>query len=307
MATWSYEGQGSFAFTSLTDTVKDPTTLFTATKADIQADLRSAHIINTDTTIPPRNILMEASLKAAIHFGKTTDIVVSHGAYGAIDNEQQRTYYLAVRASKYLSFHVGRFLPAYGIYLDDHTSLIRGSLGFGQGQESINLSSHFETETVQTTLTKVFGQDVNLESATGRFAYSSDSLDRYIIRTALKPNSKSIVGFSGLVDSGRRLAGLFAQYAPFKYLYLMAQYDSERIMEGDIRSGRNIYFLRAGSEVYRGVTLGLDLSAEKSDIIQRNRIESFIHLLPTPHVSFRFGARVEGDQINLIGTTHLWL
>jgi hypothetical protein len=307
LSTFSYEGQGSFAFHPATDKVTDPTGLFNLVTADIQGDARSVHIISSDSKIARQDILMEASFKAAFHIGKTTDIVISHGTYGRVDNEQQRNYYLAVRTSKYLSLSFGRFLPAYGLNLDDHTALIRGPLGFGEGQESINFSVHFEDDNFQTTATKVLGTDLEATSTPGKLSYESDVNDRYIVRSAVKLSPKSLVGVSGLIDARKRYAGLFASYAPFHYLYLLAEYDNERYMEGGVYSARNLYFIRAGSEVYRGITLGLDISSEKSDIIQRQRTEAFVYLMPTPHLSLRFMARHENEQTNFIGMAHIWL
>jgi len=307
LSTVSYEGQGSFGFTPLTDKVADPTGLFNLITADLQADARSVHIVSTDSQKPRRDILMEASVRAAFHVGKTTDIVISHGTYGRVDNEQQRNYYLALRTSKYLSISFGRFLPAYGINLDDHTAITRSSLGFGEGQESINLSVHFEDENFQTTFTKVLGQDIEATSKPGTLSYQGDIVDRYIVRSAVKLGSKALAGFSGLIDARKRDAGLFASYAPFRYLYVLAEYDNERVMEGGVYSGRNLYFARAGSEVFRGVTLGLDISGEKSDIITRQRLDAFLYLMPTPHLSMRLMGRKEGEQTNFIGMLHLWI
>lgn len=305
LATWSYEGQGSFLFTPMTDKIKDPTGLFNLVTADLQADVRSVHIFSK--ALPRRDILMELAVKAAFHVGKTTDIVISHGAYGDPDNVQQRQYYLQMRLSRYLQMSFGRFLPAYGLNLDDHTALTRGGLGFGQGQESINLAVHFETETFQTSLTKVMGTSLETKSGPGQLSYETDVRDRYILRTGVKHGKNLNLGVSFLTDAMQRYAGVYGSYAPWKYLYLLFEYDNVRRMLDGTEGLSNLGLLRLGSELYRGVTLGLDLSSEKSDIVTRQRIGAHLYLMPTPHLSLRAEARREGDETNFIVMAHIWL
>jgi hypothetical protein len=105
----------------------------------------------------------------------------------------------------------------------------------------------------------------------------------------------------------QRYVGVYGSYAPWKYLYILAEYDNVRRMLDGTEGLSNLGLLRFGSEVYRGVTLGLDLSGEKSDIIDRQRIGAFFYLMPTPHISLRFEARHEYDQTNFIGMAHVWL
>jgi hypothetical protein len=105
----------------------------------------------------------------------------------------------------------------------------------------------------------------------------------------------------------QRYFGLYGSYAPFRYLYILAEYDNVRRMLDGTEGLSNLGLLRLGSEVYRGVTIGLDLSSEKSDITDRQRIGAFVYLMPTPHLSIRFEARQEQDQTNFIGMAHIWL
>jgi hypothetical protein len=159
----------------------------------------------------------------------------------------------------------------------------------------------------QTTVTKVLGTNLDTKSGPGQLSYETDTRDRYILRSGIKHGKNLNLGVSFLTDAMQRYFGLYGSYAPFRYLYILAEYDNVRRMLDGTEGLSNLGLLRLGSEVYRGVTIGLDLSSEKSDITDRQRIGAFVYLMPTPHLSIRIEARQEQDQTNFIGMAHIWL
>lgn len=311
ISTFSYEGQGSFMGMPWTDDFKDPTGLLTTLKADVQADFRSVHVSTQVPGLPEpivQDIHMESTFKGAIHVGKTTDLVFSRGLYGNNRDLEDRVYYLAVRSSKYLTFQFGRFLPAFGIMLDDHTAITRGPLGLGQGNEALNLAVHFEDENFQTTFTKVFGEDVVLTSDVSGVSYESEVQDRYVLRSGVKWTTKFVTGVNLLYDERTRIVGGYLLWAPIKdRIYFMGEADVVQRLTETTKTQSLTYFTRTGSEIFRGMTVGLDLSGEDTDTQKRRITGLYAQFFPTTHLEVKAESRTEGEVKSFIIMVHAWI
>lgn len=309
----SYEGQGGFLFTDKTDNIKDPTGLFNVLKADFQADLRRISFWEERPELTQTNIMMEASLKAALHIGKVLTLTGSAGYYGQWKEPENRVYYADVRTSKFLTFTLGRFLPNYGIMLDDHTAFTRQGLGFGEGNETLNAAVNFENELVQATLTRVISAEVLTFDKEGpRYEEDPDVLNRIVLRSAIKWNQRLVTGLSALYDPTHSMAGIFALGTPIKnYLYLLGEFDWQRVGRSPETVDTLVYLLRVGSEPIRGVTLGLDLSGRSIKAVEavedRMRVGGFLQVFPTAHVEFKFESRWEEGEVKLLLMSHVWL
>ena len=82
--------------------------------------------------------LMQNDVELALGTEEVT-FAATYGRYGddGTPPESRRNYVLW-RPSPYFSARAGRFFPAYGLGIPDHTAATRGPLGFGEGKESVN-------------------------------------------------------------------------------------------------------------------------------------------------------------------------
>ena len=300
-------------FTDRTDRITDPTGLFAGVRADVQADLRRVSIWMEQPVLTQTNIMMEASVKAAVHIGKFLTLVGSGGYYGDFEETENRVYYADIRTSKYLTFTVGRFLPAFGILLDDHTAMTRQSLGFGQGQETLNTAVTFENEIFQGTLTRVISaESVEFGKDGPSYEEDADIQNRLVLRSMVKWGQKFATGVSALYDPTNLMGGLFLLGSPIKdYLYTLAEVDWKRSGSEPNTVTTLTWFTRIGSEPIRGVTIGLDLSGqtfEAFETVERTtRVGGFLQVFPTAHVELKLEGRWEGERQMLLLMSHLWL
>lgn len=69
-----------------------------------------------------------------------------------------RRHYVGYRPQDELSFRVGRFMPAYGINLPDHTVVTRRDLKWDEGGEAYNLEGAWLGKNMDFFMTVVFGR-----------------------------------------------------------------------------------------------------------------------------------------------------
>lgn len=310
--TISWEGAGSVLGLSALDEWKDPTGLFSQVKADFGADWRSVTFQQMQTEVPQerQTIPMQLDGHLAVHIGKTTDLVIGYGQYGPEGSMESRTHYGQFRLSRYLSLRGGRFLPAYGLNIDDHTAFIRSGLGFSQGREALALEAHFETESLMLTMTRVFGETVNIMESNRSWTFNSETREGLALRSGVKLGTQYLVGASLYHDQTRDVGGIFLSAAPIKkWLYVLAEADYERRkVEDGPSTAKKVGFLRIGSEVYRGIVLGLDAQIENTEASKRQRYSLWFQFMPLPHLELRVeGRREETGVTTALLMSHVWL
>ena len=308
---FGWEGAGSLAGWSGFDEWKEPTGLFQTLKADLQADYRSVTFEQFGGAAGNRQTIpMQLDATVALHIGKTTDIVASYGKYGPDESLESRVHYLQLRMSRFLSFRAGRFLPGYGLNIDDHTAWIRSGLGFSQGREALAMEAHYEDEIGMTTFTRIMGETVQITESNKAWSFESEQRGAMAIRSALKIGSRHTIGASGYHEEKRRSYGIFAATAPIRdWLYLLGELDRTlaRDNTGRTTDQRYLAFLRIGSGVYRGVALGSDFQYERAPQLSRQRYSLWTQFILVPHLELRLEGRREREITTGLAMVHLWL
>ncbi len=163
MSTWGFEGEERFLYTI-------PTTSTLALGGDVRwLNLRDD---------PPkgnykeRSIWMQRDFEAAVTVGKFT----VDGTLGVEDPKLDgnlefisRRHYLLYQAAEAVTLRAGRFYPNFGIYVPDHSSVIRRGLGWDQGQETYNLEAGYQSDRWNYFATAIFGRidDPNIKREKG--------------------------------------------------------------------------------------------------------------------------------------------
>jgi hypothetical protein len=304
--TWTWEDAGSFAGIKALDSWKDPTGVFSELTTDLQAEYRSVTFRSQVPGAEPltQTIPMERAIHAAFHVGKLTDLVISYGQYGTLLEAESRTHYLQVRLSPYLSLRGGRFMPAFGLAIDDHTALTRARLGFAQGNEALAVAAHYEDDIWVTDLTRVVGQDVTIIETNKRWVFDSPTREGMAFRSGIKFSGRHSAGVSAYHDEGRDAYGLWVSSSPIrKWLYVLAEVDEQRT----IFDRTKIAFMRVGSEIYKGVVMNLDINAVRTELETRTRYGLGAQLILVPHIELRIEARREDETQTYMLMSHAWL
>lgn len=141
LSTWSYENEALFLHGALKPD-KMPKAV------NIGGDVRVLQSHRESKTVREgRYILMQAQVEAAVTAGPLTAVA----AYGEPDRNNHiqggfQRFYLMANATENLQFRVGRFLPAFGINLPQHTYPTRGPLGFGYDSQRNTVEAQWSAE-----------------------------------------------------------------------------------------------------------------------------------------------------------------
>lgn len=205
LSTWKSPGEERFAY------AMSPSELIT-----LGGDFRSALFRQDRATVHSTQILlMHADVEAGLTLGKFTAV-----ATAGIDNHASplsRRHYLVYRATDDLSLRAGRFLPAFGINVENHSIATRKGIGRNQASETYNLEAAWTGEKLDAFVTAVFGRpDSPSLGAESGFAVSGGWLfdERFKVGMSYYYGSRDI--------SKRHLVGPYAilGFTPHFYLLL---------------------------------------------------------------------------------------
>ncbi len=222
---------------------------------ELGIDARPSHL-NFDTGGPStsRDFFMTLDLLAAYRTGGWT-------LYGELGREplaqgakiDSYEYWVGHQGPKGFGFRVGRFVPAYGIRLADHTAYTRGALGFDYYDQvyGLELSHSDEHRLLQMTVSPGLADSILHDD--GRRAFSTTGR----FQTDLSPRTALVV--SGFYRDASRLVarngagGVAFGFAPSAHVSVWSQADT-RFQQG---TGGAAYTLlnETGVEVYRGLWL----------------------------------------------------
>ena len=122
------DGEQAFLYGALGDALGD---------ARLGVALRPSHLrFGFPGGSADRNLLMQADLQAAYRRGALT-LYADIGRHPEGDGGELGSYehWVSYQAASGLTVRAGRFLPAYGVKLADHTSFNRRTLGFGESDQ----------------------------------------------------------------------------------------------------------------------------------------------------------------------------
>lgn len=258
---------------------------------ELGIDLRPSHLeAESGGFETSRDLLMNADVTAALRHGGFT----LYGAFGRQPRGDDPRYasfehWVGYQKEGGIGVRAGRFLPAYGIRLADHTAFTRSSLELDNDDQlyALELSWNGERQLVQLSVGPGRADDVGDSErsafvATGRF-----QLD-------LRPNLVLVA--SGLyrdaskLDPGRSALGLAAGVAPIRRLTLLVQGDARfRDAAGGSQTAYTLLGL-AAFELYRGVWLQVSpqlLTAYGDSSGGVSRFSAGLNLLPRTHFNLQ--------------------
>lgn len=196
---------------------------------DLGLDLRPARLaFDTEGAHDSRGLLMTADLLAAYR---------AHGftVYGELGREplpegskiDSYEHWVSYQTERGLGLRVGRFLPAYGIRLADHTALTRGPLGFDVYDQvyGLELSRSSQRSLVQVTLSP--GRAESLVHDDGRRAFTATG------RLQWDFGPRSVLVVSGLFRDASTLVprggagGLAYGLAPTSHVSVWSEVDAQ--------------------------------------------------------------------------------
>lgn len=218
-------------------------------------DLRPSHLdIEAPGFSTTRNLLMNAELTAAMQHGSWT-------FYGSVGRQPRGNdprvasfeHWISYKTQRGLGVRAGRFIPAYGVKLADHTSFTRASLGLDNDRQVYGLELSFTgaRHLVQMSAGPGFADSVDEEAtraftATGRWQF--DLRPRVVlVASGLFRDASDLSPQSGAT-------GLALGIAPTSRLTLWTQVDA-RFREGTESGTAYTLLADAGFEAYRGVWL----------------------------------------------------
>lgn len=282
VSTWGYEGE-------------EKTLYWIPTNENFAmgGDLRWLSIRDKSPTASrERSINMQRDLEIAVIFKKFTAAIT-----GGIQNKTtepseteflSRRHYLVYQQSDKLGFRLGKFYPAFGLYIPDHNTVIRRGLGFDQNMESYNLESAWQNEKWNLFGTLIAGRpdDQKLKREKG-----------LALTAAYNPNEKIKVGGSyyyGETDEIiRHLVGPYGIFGFSDKIFLLAQMNLVRAFPYTAQESSlgMVDYLRLDYEAWKGVHFYLTQELSQMDLKEgKTRTDTWglgFQFFPRPHLEFQ--------------------
>ena len=223
-------------------------------------DLRPAHLdVESEGFESTRDFLMNADLTAAAAVGRWT-------FYGQVGRQPRGSdarvasfeHWVSFKAGSGLGVRAGRFLPAYGVKLADHTSFNRASLDLDNNRQVYGLELSFTgaRHLVQVSAGPGFADSVDearLRAFTATARWQIDLRPRVVlVASGLFRDASDLTTSNGAL-------GLALGLAPAKRFTLWTQADArfrerEELFDGAVPGGTAYTLLAdAGFEAYPGV------------------------------------------------------
>jgi hypothetical protein len=241
-----------------------------------------------------REFLMQADAELAVEAVPGLWLDVSGGYYGPQRDREWRRGYALLTPLPELSLRAGRFFPAYGLAVPDHTTATRRGAGFDEGGETYNLELNAHSRWGEVVLTNTLAGDEQLTLSprgyTARAAQPGTAL-----RGTVYVSSHAYLGASYWAHTAAEqrllVAGPFAAWAPARWLYLLAEADRRIVTSDAMVLPVDVTYELLGAELVRGVHLRL---THEYDAGQRYGVG--LQLLPVPHTELLAQAKWQDDQ-----------
>jgi hypothetical protein len=298
MASWAIEGEATeFG-------------LFKSRVFDVGGDARYLSYANSKAQNSSLKALeIEGSAKVG-----TIRLNGTIGQYG-IENKQvgYRRSGLSIRITQKIDFKVGRFVPAYGLGINQHIRWIKSRLGLGQGRELFSAEVYYRNRMIKSFLTwsrpriEIFGSDE------GKYVFLSDSTTTDILSGRISYISvKGLeVGSSLQLNSGNepfQRLGIFSRYSPHPAIYILSEFDYDRdLFVGYTRSG---FYPFLGFDIYAGLEYAHTFENAWNDL----GIFTGIDWMIRPRIEWQLMAEYQlfqnperENDYRIMSMIHLWL
>jgi hypothetical protein len=263
-------------------------------------DLRPSHLdVESSGQSTTRDFLMNADLTAALQHGGFT-------FYGSLGRQPRGNdtrvasyeHWVSYRTDKGFGIRAGRFLPAYGVKLADHTSFNRSTLDLDNNEQvyGLELSFNGDRHLVQVSAGPGFADSV--DDAEER-AFTASGRWQFDLRPRLVLAASGLFRDASDLGPQRGATGLALGLAPTSRLTLWAQADV-RFQDG---ASGNAYTLLAdvGFEAYRGVwvkftpQLRTAFGDTSAGVL---RLALGLNLLPRTHWNVLFNYYDDRDRVS---------
>lgn len=298
MSTWKYDNESSAshgAYEKLTGVSDNPSKILPG------ADIRTVHIEKKGFS---RFIVMQKEAELAIPLDDRLTLVGTVGEYSQGEKyiKEYRRHYILYNFNEYVSVRAGKFQPAYGLNIDDHTISTRQGLGFDQDNVSHNLELSAKNTLGEIILTPGVNKNTEVsETSEGRYKLVTE--EKIVnLRIAINIGQKSQAGFSGQIKQDDRLNGKIKKQFGFfsvnnltKNIYLMSD-NNWRVLDNTQAIKWHPYlFNLVGLELFKGFHVQLYYEQKNINSERGMRLQWF----PRPH--WEFSTIFENTSLGNVG------
>lgn len=213
-------------------------------------DYRRANVnLETDGVRYHRKFDMQLEGELALEPVKGLVVAGTVGLYGEEHRQEFRRAYGELRPMDELRVRAGRFLPAYGLNIDDHTDLARAATGLTQGRERIAVEAWTLLPYGELAISRTFGEDVEAD-ATLSDGYTVKEEPREEVYARAVGYLYDRYRFGGSVrwrESQLSAVAGHVELAPLEWAWLQTEIGSAALADGTLYSSSKI-----GVEPYRG-------------------------------------------------------
>jgi hypothetical protein len=218
-------------------------------------ELRPSRLdVDSDGFESTRNLLMNADLTAAMRLDRWT-LYAQIGRQPRGDDPRVASFehWVSYESGRGLGFRVGRFLPAYGVKLADHTSLNRASVGLDNNDQvyAVELSFNGSRHLVQASVGP--GRADSVDDDAER-AFTVSGRWQFDLRPRVALVTSGLYRGSSERSPASGAAGLAVGIAPTSRLTVWTQADA-RFREGVEGDPGFTFLAQASLEAYRGLWL----------------------------------------------------
>lgn len=306
MSTWSYSGEGRADWGLLSGLPED-----IQKYVNVGGDVRYVHMKIEEPVEFYDQFSMQNEAELALHTSSEVTFVSSIGSYGKRKSREFRRHYVLYKPSESVRFRLGRFFPAYGIMLSDHTIAVRRPLGFDQGRETYNAELSYLGSNFELNITSSIGEvgNIRAESEHGVRYMPENEASNYF-RAIYYINKKMLAGGSykfgrSRDDTINRQFGFHVSAALDKSLYGLFEIDKKL---SDFRQNdkpmTDVYsYAKLAHEFFKGAHIYY--THEYLSVMSANSIG--LQWFPRPH--FEFDLRYKVDQLSrsMLLASHFYL
>lgn len=245
--------------------------------------------VNVKTAGYARSFVMQNDFELGLQLSNEVWIDGSIGDYGEAKKRETRRSFILWQPYEMVALRVGKFIPAYGLNLPDHTTSVR-RIGLGQGSETINaeLSTRFKYGELFVTGASPKGTSITLGERYGFHAERTDLLVRASGFIGQTLQLGASYWQQEQEDASLKYTfGSHAMWGATKKLYLLAEAD--RVLQYNQRP-RDVSYTELGYEVWRGVHV-----QATHEYIDGNLPGVGLQWFPLPHIELLARAKYKDD------------
>ncbi len=231
-------------------------------------------------------IPMQLELQTGLILAEKLTAALALGLYD--QNVELQNAYGMAQISDLVFVRIGKFFPAYGLYIPNHSVVTRRGLGFNQGQETINFEAGIISESGEIIVDAILKQGLGELSSEDKGA---------TLRGVWYVRKESQIGLSLLSTKGtvweRQAVGVFAASGITRTTYLLGEINRETKKPADSadpstpENTRLVSMAKVGWEITRGLHI---FGAHESSVTTKGtydpRLSAFgpgIQWFPRPH------------------------